>query len=97
MHAKKFFSGSSSDVWEVLDGKQTIKPTLASRYQSIYRALDLANYYDPVFVNDHAPGDPRRRFDYLQSLVVPYKCICYKYTGSRENLSFIWKVPKESC
>ena len=52
----------------------------------------MSDPYETLCVNDFAPGDPRRRFDYVKGLVVPVKCIKFTYSGSKEHLIFLWKV-----
>ena len=36
---------------------------------------------------------PKRRYDYNHGLVVPIKSVKCSYTGSRNHLHFIWKIP----
>ena len=59
------------------------------RYQSLHTAIVHSNFYTPILVNDHAPGEPNRRFDYIKGMVVPVKCIKFTYTGVKEHLTFL--------
>ena len=80
------------DELSILAGKHLF-PGPSARYSSLHGALQKAKDYDAIFVNDHAPPDPRRRYDYNKGLVVPCKCIKYVFTGSVNHLVFVWKVP----
>ena len=62
------------------------------RYQALHTAVIASDPYEKICVNDFAPGDARRRFDYVKGLIVPVKCIKFTYTGTKEHLIFIWKV-----
>lgn len=72
---------------------KNIHPGPAARYSTLHQAVEKSGYYEPVFVNDHAPPDAKRQFDYLKRLVLPCKCVKYTYTDSRNHLHFLWKVP----
>ena len=34
----------------------------------------------------------RKRYEYIKGLLVPFKCVKYTYTGSKNHLHFIWRV-----
>ena len=63
------------DELSILAGKRLF-PGPSARYNSLHEALQKAKDYDAIFVNDHAPPDPRR-YNYNKGLVVPCKCIKY--------------------
>ena len=44
--------------------------------------------FEPIFTNEYAPSNPRRRYDYIKPLTVPKR---YVYTGSTNHLAFLWK------
>ncbi len=77
-------------------GSKSILPGPSARYNTIHEALRKIKSYKAIFVNDHAPPDPRRRYEYMQYLVVPMKCVKYVYTGSTNHMVFVWKVPIDS-
>lgn len=80
------------DELSIVAGKHLF-PGPSARYSSLHEALQKAKDYDAILVNDHAPPDPRRRYDYIKSLVVPCKCVKYVFTGSVNHLIFVWRVP----
>ena len=84
---------SDVDDFDVLPATSVIKPTLAARYRSLHDAIVHAKDFEPILVEDHSPPCPKRRYDYNHGLVVPVKCVQYSYTGSRNHLHFIWKLP----
>ena len=55
-------------------------------------ALQRTKDYNPIFLNDHAPCDTRKKYEYLKDLTVPVACAVYTYTGGKTHLHFIWKV-----
>lgn len=63
---------------------------------TLHQALNLKGDFDVVFVNDFAPPDAKRRYEYMKGLVVPEKCVKYTYTAGRNHLHFLWKVPIDS-
>ena len=66
------------------------------RYDALYKAIENKAPFEPVFINEHALPDARRRYDYIKGLVVPFKCVKYTYTGSSNHLHFIWRIRPES-
>ena len=86
---------SDVDDITVLAGKN-LQPGPSARYHTLHQALEKSKDFEAVFVNDHAPPLAKRRCDYIKGLVVPFKCIKYTYTGSKNHLHFLWKVPHES-
>lgn len=84
---------SDIDDFDVLPATPVIKPTFAARYKSLHDAIVHAKDFEPILVEDHSPPCPKRRYDYNHGLVVPMKCVKYSYTGSRNHLHFIWKMP----
>ena len=84
-----------TDVDELTVLKQTlvIKPTLAARYKSLHAALLHTLDFEPVLLEDHCPAHPRRKHDYKEGIVVPVKSVMYTYTGSRNHITFVWKIP----
>lgn len=68
--------------WEYLS-PSTTNPTKAARYQTIHTALLHSDYFS------------LGRFDYFKGLVVPVKCAKFTYTGAKEHLMFIWKIPND--
>ena len=86
---------SDVDDITVLAGKNLL-PGPSAQYRTLHQALEKSKDFEAVFVNDHAPPLAKRRYDYMKGLVVPFKCIKYTYTGSRNQLHFLWKAPHES-
>ena len=84
---------SDVDDFDVLPATPVIKPTYAARYRSLHDAIVHAKDFEPILVEDHSPPCPKRRYDYNHGLVVPIKCVKYSYTGSRNHLHFMWKMP----
>ena len=66
------------------------------RYRPLHSAIIHSEDYTLILVNDHAPGEPNRRFDYIKGMDAPVKCIKYTYSGSKELLVFWGKVPSDA-
>ena len=53
-----------------------------------------------VVLNDRCPGDPRRRYEFIQSLertgVESSVVVCIHSSGNNTgNMHFVWRVPKD--
>ena len=84
------------DHFKVLN-KSKLSPTLAARYGRLHDALLKSKEGTTVNVNDFAPGDHRRRFDFVKDLQVPCKSILYTHSGSGPtHLHFLWRVSELS-
>jgi hypothetical protein len=75
------FTPTDKDSFKVLHSS-TISPTLHARYGRLNDALLKSKDGDPLDVNDYAPGDRRRRFEFVEGLKVPCKAILYTHSGS---------------
>ena len=84
-----------SDVDEI-SVIQGVKDIRSPCYVTLHQALNVKGDFDVVFVNDFAPPDARRRYEYMKGLIVSEKCVKYTYTAGRNHLHFIWKVPFDS-
>ena len=71
---------------------KTVLCESAARYCTLHQALQKSGPFEPLFVNDYAPADAKRRYDYVKELILPYKCVQYTYTGSKNHLHFLWRV-----
>ena len=91
-HAKKVLQ-ADVDEWEVYQANIFIdSSTKRARYKLLHEALLHAQPYQPIFVNEYAPTDRRRRNEYVNKLVFPCKTIRYSYTGQQSHLHFVWKM-----
>lgn len=81
------------DELAVLGEASMIKPTLAARYKSLHSALLHSTDYEPILLEDYCPTERRKKHEYKESIVVPVGSVLYTYTGSRYNVSFIWRIP----
>ena len=77
---------------EVYDSCEDIKNPYRERCFSLHTNLTECSFYDPVFLNEHAPDEHRRRYDYLQALVFPCETVCFSHVSAREHLHFVWKI-----
>ncbi|CAG2243120.1 unnamed protein product [Mytilus edulis] len=93
--SKKVFQGDK-ERWEYLAPVSNINPTKQARYNLLHTAIIHSDFFAPIVVNDYSPGEPNRRYDYFKGLIVPVKCCQFTYTGSKEHLMFLWKVPMVS-
>ncbi|CAG2243123.1 unnamed protein product [Mytilus edulis] len=93
--SKKVFQGDK-ERWEYLAPVSNINPTKQARYNLLHTAIIHSDFFAPIVVNDYNPGEPNRRYDYFKGLIVPVKCCQFTYTGSKEHLMFLWKVPMVS-
>ncbi len=91
-HAAKVLR-ADVDEWEVYAASIFIdSPTKRARYNPLHVAVLHAQPYEPIFVNEFAPTDRRRRNEYVNELVFPCKTIRYSYTGQQSHLHFVWKI-----
>ena len=91
--AKRFCSQTDIDDFQVLNPESSITPTLTARYQSLHLAMEQAAEYEPILVEDFSPADNRHRHNYNKGLVVTSKCVLYTFSGGKNHLHFIWKIP----
>lgn len=77
----------------VLPSCENVPPV---HYAALHKVIQDSRFFEPVFINEHAPPDARRRYNYIKGLLVPFKCVRYTYTSSRNHLHFIWRIPPES-
>ena len=81
--------------WEVY-APQTVKnPTLIARYKNVNQVILQSLPYVPVFMNEYAPNDSRRRYEFLKGLYFECKVVRFSYTTSREHLHFLWKINRD--
>ena len=81
------------DEWKVYQANIFIESsTKRVRYQLLHEALRHSEPYQPIFLNEFAPTDRRRRSEYVNELVFPCKTARYSYTGQQSHLHFVWKV-----
>lgn len=86
------------DHFKVLYKSYPIPPTAAARYRTLHETLLLSKENQPIFLNDFAPGDPRRRFEYVTELKVPCKAVLFTHSGSGPtHLLFLCRVSEFSC
>ena len=96
-HHEKRSRINDVDEWQYLSGKEEIFPGPSARYRTLHLELEKSQPYTPVFLNDHLPSDPRRKYEYLKGIIVPFSCVLYSYTGMKTHLHFIWKtIPSET-
>ena len=91
--AKQCCIHTDVDELTVLKPTLVIKPILAARYKSLHSALLHASDFQPVLLEDQCPADPRKKHYYKEGIVVPVKSVTYTCTGSRNHITFIWKIP----
>ena len=49
---------------------KNVHPGPTARYYTLHQNIEKSEHFEAVFVNDHAPPDARRRYDYMKGLVV---------------------------
>lgn len=91
VHASKV-QRTDVNEWKVYSLHTNITPTKKARYNILHEALLHAQPYDPVFVNEYAPSDRKRRNEFVDEFVAPCKVVQYSYTGSKSHLHFMWKA-----
>ena len=70
-----------------------INGTVRKTYAAVHESLLQASEDEPIFLNDFLPEDRRRRYDFISSLVTPYKAILFTHTGGAgQHLHFLWRV-----
>lgn len=73
------------DEMVVLVAAKDIHPS--THYQTLHRAIEKKTPFEPVFVNEYAPPDARRRYEYIKGLIVPCKCVKYTYYSGTQKPS----------
>ena len=69
-HTKKSHV-SDTDDWQFFSGSPLIAPGLCAQYRTLHLSLYRTPNYTPIFINDHAPNDPKQKYTYLENVVVP--------------------------
>ena len=77
----------------ILLGTVVTNPSEFERYKLLNAAIEGSEPYKPIFLNDFAPTDRRRRFEYLEGIKTSTKCQKFSYTGCSTHLHWIWKIP----
>ncbi|CAB4000679.1 Hypothetical predicted protein [Paramuricea clavata] len=96
IHHNKILKGADeTDRVQLLQSTAVIKPTFQARYKQLHTAIAHADKYEVICANDYSPVEPTKKYSFFKELQVPVKCVLFTYTGAREHLSFIWKVPLE--
>ena len=96
IHHNKILKGADeTDRVQLLRSTAVIKPTFQARYKQLHTAIAHADKYEVICANDYSPVEPTKKYSFFKELQVPVKCVLFTYTGAREHLSFIWKVPLE--
>ena len=95
IQAKKVCACTDIDEIKVLDSTADICPTLADCHGSLHAALFLCSELQSIAIEDYSPTDFQRRYEYNQSLAVPWKCILHTYSGSKNHIHFMWKIPDD--
>lgn len=77
-----------------------IKPSsqLFPRFDQLNDTLEMVPHYQPKLLNDYCPDDPRRRYDFLQSLKstglqFPILILTHSTGNNVGNMHFVWRVP----
>lgn len=82
-----------TDKFRVINASHIVTPSLRVKYHTLVQAINNSGFYEVINVNNHSPTIPSEKFRYVHNLVVPSKCVLFMYTGAKENLNFLWKVP----
>lgn len=80
-----------------------VKATTSSLFplfRELSSTLEAVQPYEHVFLNELCPGDPRRRYEFIQSLqrtgVESSVVLCTPSLGNNTgNMHFVWCVPKD--
>ena len=92
-HARLNFSPTEKVHFKVLYKTNPIEPNVAAIYQPMYDALLKCMGDEPICVNDFAPANRRRRYEFVHKMKVRCKAILYTYSDSGPtNLHFLWRV-----
>ena len=93
MQSRHSQSEIAADVDDISVLNASVVVSSINQYSDLHSKVISSNTFEPIFVNEYAPTDPRRRYDYIKSLTVPSKCVKYIYTGGTNLLTFLWKIP----
>ena len=69
---------------------------LLSRFAKLNQALEAKDPHQHLLLNDYAPDDPKKRYEYLQSLErsgvqFPVVILTHSSGNNLGNLHFIWR------
>lgn len=86
-------AGSSTGSFQILAPTYTSKPTLTARYKPLADAISDTKEFKPLCVNNFAPIEPWRKYEYLKAMVMPAQVVKFTHSSARQNMIFSWKVP----
>ena len=92
----KTFTLSETTSFDINRAKFTLKANLRSRYGRLSEAVLQADTYEVFFINEFAPSDRRRRYEYIKELILPCNFVRYCHSTGNMNLNFLWKFPAET-
>lgn len=98
-HLLEFPVRSKDDMkpLRIISPKFVLKPTFASRYQSLTRNLASLQDYEPLCVDEFVPVDLRSRRYYIDDInqAVPNKCSLHRVAAgyNTETQNFLWEIP----
>ncbi|CAH1274857.1 Hypp9329 [Branchiostoma lanceolatum] len=84
-----------SSALRVIEAKARSDAKLITRYANIESYLDSVEEYQLCFLNDFAPSDYRKRYEYMNELQLPMSVEVYTYKSGNSlgALHFVWKIP----
>ncbi len=70
---------------------------LRREYMKLSTALQAKRNYDPLLLCEFAPEDRKDRYEWLQSLSLPFpiSLLSRLYGGNIGTMHFVWKIPQE--
>ena len=87
------FVQTEREIWHTYKAKNLLSDTERSRYGVLHNALQEADFFEPVCMNEFVPDISWKKYEYLKGLEVTSKTVRYTYTGGYQNLDFAWRVP----
>ena len=92
-------SASDYEKLELLSAVQFVKPEKQAQFVSLVEALRSAEYYCPVFVNDHEPRNIPSRKAYCQQLrsSLPFQVVLLTYLTGNNLGDYLhaWRIPSD--
>ena len=94
--SKRAFLNDDNTILKIIEAKITTKRTLVARYSRLVQALNSVSYNDVICLNEYAPVEKWRRYEYIKTLTIPCKVVKFTHSTGRINITFLWKIDPDA-
>ena len=90
----------ASDTFMVIEPSTSVNTQFVSAHKTLFDALEKADSYEPILLNDYLPSNPKSRYVLLQELnvMLPYRFVRFTHArgNNKGNIHFLWKIPMDT-